>query len=88
MKFSDEDLFLIINDYHEDFRDIDEGELVYHHRWSIGYQKVVCQISTGTYYKINWQQPATECQECDLNASAVQVYPHNVTKIIWIEKED
>jgi hypothetical protein len=88
MKFSNEDLEMIIYDDHEDFRSVTEDQLEGQHRWSLSLSKVVQQKSTDDYYKMCWQQPATERQECDLNPSAVQVYPHNVTKIIWIEKED
>ena len=36
-------------------------------RWSTDFTKVVLEESTGKYYKYSVREPATECQEFDIN---------------------
>jgi len=60
-------------------------------RWSIIWQHIIQNISTGLYYRITWEVPATELQDQDLEdrmMSIETVVPVKVETTVYISKEE
>ncbi len=63
MKLTNEEGRQIIFDDHEDWKSVEEEEIVDTRRWSVTLTQVFQHIPSGKHYQLCWSQGATEEQD-------------------------
>ena len=77
----------ILDDYHDSYTTVVPRIITGQGRWYTHYEQVIQSKVDGTYWKVFWSGPSTECQECDFEPIAIEVKPVQVTVTKFIAKE-
>lgn len=72
---------------HKDFKTVVGESVIDTGRWENFMEMVVQQVSTGKFYQIEWEEGATEYQECDFDPRIYEVFPKEVTQTIYVTKQ-
>lgn len=77
----------IVYEDHEDFEKVEEN-CIDQERWSVVYEGIFKQKSTGKFYKVVWSVGATECQEerpfeYEKEVEFIEVEPYEKLVVVW-----
>lgn len=82
-EMTSDDYFSIIFGDHEDYKAVTQREVIEKRRWSVDCRQIFQRISDNTYWRLEWDEPATEQQENDLEFHMCQVTPVQQTITVY-----
>lgn len=66
------------------FEEVTKKEIIGKGRWTYSLMQVIKDTRTSKFYKITWDEGATECQDSSGYSDIVEVVPKEITTTIYV----